>query len=179
MQRQSAYDAFHARFGSFGSLDSGKLSPNDRNLEDGLPMGARDKQYSAIHRSSSDEDMDMDKEGLLNEPPVQHRAFDPYENEIYAYDASFSSRSPKFVLGDPPVTQSARQLNVSSGEGAGDDTERRISTSSDGTLTPTPGTARPNANGVSRLSSSSTLEAPQSRSTSPLPPGAAPAVLRP
>lgn len=58
-QRQSAYDAFHARFTSVDGFDS---------------PGPDGKRYSAL--SGSGEDLEMDKEGLLGAPQVTH--FDPY-----------------------------------------------------------------------------------------------------
>lgn len=159
MQRQSAYDAFHARFGSFGGDGTSPHKSVDEDVEGegGLAMDLKDKRYSAV---STSEDMGMDKEGLLGERQVQQRAFDPYE----AYDTdstpSLHSKSKRFELSSPPPPRSLQNLNIPE---AGEEAGARASFSSEAT------TLRPDDEDV----------VGGVRSSSPLPPGAAPAAFGP
>ncbi|EJD02687.1 uncharacterized protein FOMMEDRAFT_140590 [Fomitiporia mediterranea MF3/22] len=130
-QRQSAYDAFHARFSSVDGVS---------------PM--HNKHYSALSRASSD--LENDKEGLLNAPQVT--PFDPYA----AYDAHPRAHSPSTTVTHEQTESSVDEHSVARHR---QQAERQLTSLSE------------NAEEESQQQ-----ERRPSRSVSPLPPGAAPAV---
>ena len=174
LARQSAYDAFHARFTS----DSPAGSVGD--VEDGLPMSARKNRYSAV---SASEDMDMDKEGLLSQPMVKQREFNPYET----YDTpslspplkSGSRGTEKFELCAAPPPRNPRVSVLDSSRlGVDEEAEdRRPSVSSEVTLTPGVETSGGGKDDVALTPSSATDG--RVRTPSPLPPGAMLMMMRP
>ncbi|KAL5507573.1 hypothetical protein ACEPAH_7029 [Sanghuangporus vaninii] len=149
MARQSAYDAFHRRFSSV----------------DGLGVSeAHSKHYSAL--SSTTEDLEADKEGLLNVPRVE--PFDPYAT----YDPHRRSYSPTSTLVSARMER--RERSIGSDEDASierhrNEAERQLTSASITTGADT--RARP----VAQVSSE---ERERSRSSDilALPPGAAPAI---